>query len=80
MDVTDIIIIQNNGQLNQYLAIGALVTFLILLFAFIILSIILEHHWKLYGIMAENIKKVRLWYFGISSILLLTMLTVLLSF
>lgn len=53
----------------QLLNTGTVIIFFVLIIAFIILSVILNYHWTRYGILPKNIEKIRLWYFGVSTIL-----------
>lgn len=63
----------NNDALNQFLYVGSFVVFLVLILLFATISAILNYHWVRYEISAENVKKIRLLYFGISLILILAM-------
>ena len=67
----------NAENINQILQGGTLIFFLVLILVFIILSIILNHHWVRYGIMQKNIKGIQLLYFGVSAILLSVMAVIL---
>lgn len=46
----------------------------IILVLFLVKSVILEHHWKRYGVTVEQIKRLRKLYYSVAGALLFTML------
>ena len=55
-----------NPEIAPILNILTGATFLVLLLFFAALSVVLNYHWKHYGITEKNIERTRLWYFGFS--------------
>jgi len=60
-------------QTAQLISIG---TFGLVLLVFVIISVILNYHWTHYGISLGQIGRVRVIYFGVSSILFVGMFVV----
>ena len=63
--------IMENEIVNQVLEPLSGIVFLVFLLIFIVVSVVLNYHWTHYGISADKIKKIRLWYFTVSAVLLL---------
>ncbi len=66
--------ITENGFLAGTADIALWVVLVGILLVYVVVSIILEHHWKNYGITRNQIKKLRYIYFGVSGVLIITMI------
>lgn len=60
-----------NETVNQLLPLAVLAVFALAVVIFIIVSVIVNHHWSKYGIPGEHLKRVRVIYFSVSAVLLI---------
>ncbi|OGY99404.1 MAG: hypothetical protein A2945_00930 [Candidatus Liptonbacteria bacterium RIFCSPLOWO2_01_FULL_52_25] len=58
-----------NETINQLLPLAILAVSAVAILIFIIVSVVLNHHWSKYGIPGEHLKRIRIIYFSVSAVL-----------
>lgn len=64
-------------DINNILVTASVITSLLFLAIFVVISVMLDYHWKKYIVDASQIQKIRIFYFGISLVLAILMIVIL---